>query len=294
MKQLKSLIPDAASVIEMHPAELAGYVLESLMSASEDERSIWHRRNYCSQVMREYGNPIHGGSAEVGIACSTAWAWLESNGLICRHPEQDNDWFLPTRRAREVGSRRGLRQVISNHELPEEFLHAELLVNARPLFLQSRFDTAVFEAFKALEVAIREAAKLGHELVGVSLASRAFNPEDGPLRALCTNQRAVCICCLGRSAAFCALHPIPIRSAHLPLNLGRGSLGNLFTNRFWLCHSEAALKQHLLSRVGHAQQALREGNCPVSRGIKPLADAPVPDRPAVCALPSTGLTAQTA
>ncbi|AOG22489.1 ATP-binding protein [Acidovorax sp. RAC01] len=72
------------------------------------------------------------------------------------------------------------------------------------------------------------------------------------------------------------------------------TLGNLFTNRFWLCHSEAALKQHLLSRVGHAQQALREGNCPVSRGTKPLADAPVPDRPAVCALPSTGLKAQTA
>lgn len=181
MKQLKSLIPDAKSVIEMHTVELAGYILESLMSASRDEQGVWHRRNYCSQVTREYGDPNYGGNAEVGIACSTAWAWLESNGLICRHPEQDNDWFLPTRRAKEVGSRQGLRQIISNQELPEAFLHAELLVNARPLFLQSRFDTAVFEAFKALEVSIRGAARLGHDLVGVSLASRAFNLEDGPL-----------------------------------------------------------------------------------------------------------------
>jgi uncharacterized protein (TIGR02391 family) len=181
MMQLKALIPDANSLVEMHTAELAGYILEALMSANANERGVWNRRNYCMQVTREYGDPTYGGNVEVGIACSTAWAWLESNGLICRHPEQDNDWFLPTRRAKDVGSRQGLRQVISNQELPEEFLHAELLVNARPLFLQSRFDTAVFEAFKALEVVIRSGAKLGHDLVGVSLASRAFNPEDGPL-----------------------------------------------------------------------------------------------------------------
>jgi uncharacterized protein (TIGR02391 family) len=181
MKQLRTLISDERAVLEMHTAELAGYMLESLLSATRDESGIWNRRNYCMQVTREYGDPTYGGNMEVGIACSAAWAWLESNGLICRHPEQDNDWFVPTRRAKEVGSRQGLRELISNQELPEEFLHAELLVNARPLFLQSRFDTAVFEAFKSLEVSIRNASKLGHDLVGVQLASRAFHSEDGPL-----------------------------------------------------------------------------------------------------------------
>jgi hypothetical protein len=56
------------------------------------------------------------------------------------------------------------------------------------------------------------------------------------LGTLCTNHRAVCSCGLGRSAAlqilataaaiaaFCALQPIPIRSAHLPLDSCRGSL----------------------------------------------------------------------
>jgi uncharacterized protein (TIGR02391 family) len=181
MKQLRTLVPDARTILGMHTAELAGYVLESLLSAGREEQGSWHRRNYCSQVMLDYGDRNNGGNMDVGIACSTAWAWLESNGLICRHPEQDNDWFLPTRRAREVGDRDGLSVVISNQELPEEFLHAELLVNARPLFLQSRFDTAVFEAFKSLEVAVRTASKLGHDLVGVALISRAFHPEDGPL-----------------------------------------------------------------------------------------------------------------
>ena len=39
----------------------------------------------------------------------------------------------------------------------------------------------MFEAFKLLEVTIRTAANLGHGFVGVQLASRAFNPDDGPL-----------------------------------------------------------------------------------------------------------------
>ena len=58
---------------------------------------------------------------------------------------------------------------------------------------------------------------------------------------LCTSQRAVYICGLGRSAAlqilaiataiaaFCALQPIPIRSAHLPLDSCRGCLALLRT-----------------------------------------------------------------
>ena len=71
--------------------------------------------------------------------------------------------------------------MISNEQLPEYFLHSEFVVNIRPLFLQSRFETAVFEAFKTLEVAIRAAAGLGDDSIGVALASRAFHPEDGAL-----------------------------------------------------------------------------------------------------------------
>jgi uncharacterized protein (TIGR02391 family) len=181
MTPLRTLIPDSAAVIAMHSADLAGYVLEVLMSAGQMERGVWNRRNFCMQVSREYTPPGQSQDMDVGVACSTAWSWLESNGFICRHPEQDNDWFLPTPRGKAVRDHQALRQFISNEQLPEAFLHAELLVNVRPLFLQSRFETAVFEAFKSLEVAIRAAAKLGHDMIGVQLASRAFNPEDGVL-----------------------------------------------------------------------------------------------------------------
>ncbi len=181
MTPLKNFIPDPSAVVNMHTADLAGYVLEVLLSAEPMERGVWNRRNFCMQVSREYASPGQGQDMGVGIACSTAWAWLESNSFICRHPEQDNDWFLPTPRGNALRDHQTIRQFISNEQLPETFLHAELLANVRPLFLQSRFETAVFEAFKSLEVAIRNAAKLGHDLIGVQLAIRAFNPEDGVL-----------------------------------------------------------------------------------------------------------------
>ena len=43
------------------------------------------------------------------------------------------------------------------------------------------FDVASFQAMKAVEVAVREAAGLGNNLVGVSLMREAFAPDKGSL-----------------------------------------------------------------------------------------------------------------
>lgn len=183
MPTLKQLIPESRTVTEMHTADLAGYVFEVLMRSDAMNRGQWNRRNFCMEVSREYGSYERGSDQDVGVSCSAAWSWLESNGLICRHPEQDNDWFVPTARGRQVQNHQGIRELISNEQLPEHFLHAEFIANVRPLFLQSRFETAVFEAFKTLEVAIRTAAGLGDDCIGVALVNKAFHPEDGPLTA---------------------------------------------------------------------------------------------------------------
>lgn len=181
MTPLRALVPEAHSVATMQPADLAGYVLEVLMSADQTKRGIWNRRNFCMQVSREFSEPGHAAEMQVGIACSSAWAWLEANGFICRHPEQDNEWYVPTPKGEALRNSQELQTFLTSERLPEQFLQAELLTNVRPLFFQGRLETAVFEAFKTLEVAIRSAAGLGHDLVGVQLASRAFNPEDGQL-----------------------------------------------------------------------------------------------------------------
>ncbi|WP_143227278.1 MULTISPECIES: TIGR02391 family protein [unclassified Acidovorax] len=181
MTPLRSLVPEGHAVATMPITDLAGYVLEVLMSADPMERGVWNRRNFCIQAEREYAQPGQTADGAVGTACSAAWSWLEANGFIAKHPEQDNDWYVPTRQGEALRDHQALRQFMTSEQLPETFLHPELLQHVRPLFFQSRFETAVFEAFKSLEVSIRNAANLGHDLVGVQLASRAFHPEEGPL-----------------------------------------------------------------------------------------------------------------
>jgi len=181
MPILTHLIADTSAVLKMNTADLAGYVLESLMSPESLRSGNWNRRNFCGAVMTEYAPPRMGGDKELGVAVSAAWSWLEANGLICRNPEQDNEWYVPTARGRTVQSHQALRALISAEQLPEHFLHPELLEHSRPLFLQSRFETAVFEAFKTLEVAIRSSAELNDGDIGVQLAQAAFHPDNGSL-----------------------------------------------------------------------------------------------------------------
>ena len=181
MPTLVHLIPDSETVLSMSVPDLAGYVLESLMSAATISSGNWHRRNFIGAAMQEYAPPRTGGNKDVAVAISEAWSWLEANGLICRNPEQDNEWFVATRLGRSAQNHDAVRKMVGAAELPGRFLHPDLLLHARPLFLQSRFDTAVFEAFKALEVAIRDAAGLGAGAIGVALAQAAFHPETGGL-----------------------------------------------------------------------------------------------------------------
>ena len=88
---------------------------------------------------------------------------------------------MPTRRGVAQNDRFGVQELIDSEQLPSHFLHDSMLADVRPLFLQGRYDNAVFQAFHTLEVAIREAAELDNSLLGTKLAGAAFHKETGAL-----------------------------------------------------------------------------------------------------------------
>ena len=181
MATFRNQIPDAETLLTLPAADLAGYVLEHLMSLPGNDRQDWHRGNFCGQAAKVFGTS---GSPDDRVleACANAWAWLEINWLICPDPRQQDGWYMPTARAREFRDRAGVRDLVARSQLPAEFLHAEIAREVLPLFIQGRYDLAVFSAFHRLEVAIRNTAGLGDEWIGTKLATRAFDPNDGPLR----------------------------------------------------------------------------------------------------------------
>lgn len=72
MPTLIHLIAEAEALLDMSVPDLAGYVLQSLMSPGVVGSGNWHRRNFCGAVMTEYAPPRHGGNKDIGAAVSTA------------------------------------------------------------------------------------------------------------------------------------------------------------------------------------------------------------------------------
>jgi uncharacterized protein (TIGR02391 family) len=66
--------------------------------------------------------------------------------------------------------------------LPFPELHPTILSRVYPLFLRGDYDTAVFQAFKEVEISVRNAAGLGNDRLGCPLMRDAFNPNNGALR----------------------------------------------------------------------------------------------------------------
>ena len=118
---------------------------------------------------------------ECKLAVSEAFAMLHAQGWICEAYEVNRGACHLTRAGVRAAQTQNLAQWLAERELPTALLHPAVALEALELFRRGKFDTAVFEAFKALEVAIRSAADYGPELYGTDMVRRAFQPEKGPL-----------------------------------------------------------------------------------------------------------------
>jgi hypothetical protein len=182
-KTLRQLVPDAASVETMHVAELGGYILEVLVGLGNEDAGQRHRGNFCGTAADMYSEDLRRDGVHPGVfqACAEAWLWLEANQLICPQPK-NGGWYFVTRKGAEVRDFSGVRNLIESEQLPASFVHPSFLRDVRSLYMQGRYDTAVFEAFRLLEVAIRDRAGLGHDLISTKLAGRASHPKRASSR----------------------------------------------------------------------------------------------------------------
>jgi uncharacterized protein (TIGR02391 family) len=62
-------------------------------------------------------------------------------------------------------------------------LHPTIREDVWALYHRGKYDTAVLEAMKAVEVSVRAAAGLTAKDIGAPLMRKAFDPKNGPLTA---------------------------------------------------------------------------------------------------------------
>lgn len=173
--KLTDLIPDIEVLTALEPDELGLRLLPWIASFPDGNRQLgW--------AIRETTKAFPGRGHEFGLmAIREAWAWLEGAALLIPAPNYNHSIMVLSRRAARLAKEVDPKKAFATRHLPKDALHPAIREDVWSLFHRAKYDTAVFEAMKAVEVAVRTTAFLPQSLLGVKLMRSAFAPEGGPL-----------------------------------------------------------------------------------------------------------------
>lgn len=197
LQTLLTILPNPNDLLALEPEDLGDVILEIAPGITQHGKFTFEAILEQVFTISDSSYPT-GVRGNVANAIGEALSRLISLGLLIEDPEQPAKWYRPTRRAQSLKSRKDVEQFRKGRILPIELLQPTLAEKVWPLFLRGDHDVAVFQAFKEIEVAVRNAARqkehdtvekteYPNDLVGTKLMRKAFHPEDGPL----ANKRAV-------------------------------------------------------------------------------------------------------
>ena len=185
--KLFEILPDAEQLLNLEPEQLAGPLLVSL----EDKVSIAIDEIISDSEMRRTPKPTYPArrSIEILLALTEAWQWLEHEGLVAPQPADLQGDIIFAGKARYFVTRRGKRiqtpEALESYRkanlLPKAQLHPVIAQKVWSIFLQGDYDTAVFQAFKQVEVAVRKAGGYEENDRGTDLMRKAFHVNNGNL-----------------------------------------------------------------------------------------------------------------
>lgn len=175
---LRDTFGDPAIMLDLEPEELAGAVLAAMIKSGNQRFS----RHGVMVALREATPPIFAldVARQLPAALMEAWVWLEAQGLLVPVP-LDQHWQTLSRRAKTITTPAAFDAFRGASGFPRNLLHPAIEKEAWASFNRGRFDTAVFEAFREVEIAVREAAGFDQHEHGVPMIRRAFHKETGPL-----------------------------------------------------------------------------------------------------------------
>jgi hypothetical protein len=177
MPNLLTTFPEPKDLLALAPEELAGILLEIIPKVAQSAGFLM--ANFVDQLFpitgAGYQSPVRG---DVEIAVAESMSWLETQGIIVLNPGQPAAWYLLTRRGREIKTRTDLEAFRKGRTLPVDLLQRALADKVYHLFLRGDHDTAVFQAFKEVEVAVRKAGKYADSLLGRDLMQKGLSPRN--------------------------------------------------------------------------------------------------------------------
>jgi uncharacterized protein (TIGR02391 family) len=176
MVAIRELLPDPEDLLALDVSELAGVLLEHLNSF--DDYDGLHHYNFFNDL-RNYP-PYEKPDNRVNEALMEAWDWLLYEGFLAKRGDDGTraGTFI-TRRGRRIKSKDDFEVYRKASLLPRGHLHPLIANEVYPAFLRGKYDTAIFEAFREVEVEVRAAGGFEATDIGVPLMRNAFKPAGG-------------------------------------------------------------------------------------------------------------------
>lgn len=168
---------------EHTPGEIREMPLDALALLVLDDFGPqgWNVHNYFNERAQSQAATFN----QPGVASrlTEAWAWLEANVMIGRHPTQSSG-SSNARAITETGHealRNGLTRLRAGQRLGVD-MHPLIANTVRTQFLMGQFELAAFAALREVEIRVRELGGFSNDMIGVQLMAAAFNPgSPGPL-----------------------------------------------------------------------------------------------------------------
>jgi uncharacterized protein (TIGR02391 family) len=180
--QLHELIPDPEVVVSLEPEELGLRIIQTFPSfPSSFLHDIGGYQRWALGGEHELPKYPTGNQEDLQRAICEAWAWLESAVLLVPQDYINRTPRKLSRRGEQIARSSDPHRSHSPGVLRKDRIHPYIREDVWALFHREQYDTAVFNAMKAVEVAVREAACLGNDMIGVKLMRSAFSAESGPL-----------------------------------------------------------------------------------------------------------------
>ena len=191
--KLFSMFSDAEDLLSLEPEELAGPLLLALEGNDRIIRDNVVSNDLLSSLFKsmpkmrqEYPSNLDN---EILFALMEAWQWLEREGFIAPRPTSlagessagNIDKYFVTRRGKGIETREEFEAYRKANLLPKRQLHPIIAQKVWSLFLRGEYDTAVFQAFKEVEIAVRTAGNYAETDYGTDLMRTAFNVSNGNL-----------------------------------------------------------------------------------------------------------------
>jgi uncharacterized protein (TIGR02391 family) len=187
MTEYVALLANLEVLRSLEPEELAGYLIAYLNGVYGSQGRTVHRYNETSlyQLPPDACSPedlrqIQAHQEEISKLLMEAWMWLEHEGFLAPLYGEHGLYFI-TRRGARMDTPTSLEAFRKADLLPQRLIHPRIAPRVWSAFRRGDYDTAVFQAFKEVEGAVRAVGGFGPEDYGAELMRKAFRVQDGPL-----------------------------------------------------------------------------------------------------------------